>query len=246
MKNNFVRRTKERMKKFFIKLKNKDTSFFIIVLCVCLLSTAVIWRYVSHKNDEKNNLSQSEQSNEDGINANMDPYNDYVNKVKEDYEKKSEEQKNEEPDTEKLDLNTMKTPLEGEVIKEYAMDNLVYFDAIGEWRVHKGVDIKPKDTLMIESAFAGKVESVSESELTGTEIVIDHGNNVKTLYNNLASSKVKVGDSISRGQVIGNIGKCASIESSDGPHLHFELMVDGKSVNPKEYIPEDKNKEEQN
>ena len=116
------------------------------------------------------------------------------------------------------------------------MEDLVYYESIGEWRVHKGVDIKPKDTLLIESAFAGTIESVNTSELTGTEIVIDHGNNIKTLYNNLVSASVKTGEHVQQGQTIGNVGKTASIEAADGAHLHFELIVDGKNVNPMDYI----------
>lgn len=233
MKKNRFKNTKEKMKRFFIKLKNKDTSFFIIALCVCLLSTAVIWRYTAKKPNDESKLSQNE-TEEGNMNANVDPYKDYLNEVMDDYGKQTEEDTSV---SEKVDLKSMNVPLTGEVIKEFTLENLLYFDAIGEWRVHKGLDIKPKDTLMIESAFKGTVEKVSKSELTGTEIIIDHGNNIKTLYNNLASSKVSVGDIVEKGQIIGNVGKCDSIESAEGPHLHFEIIVDGKNVNPLDYIP---------
>ncbi len=232
MKKDKLKNTKEKMKKFFIKLKNKDTSLLIIALCVCLLSTALIWRYSVIKQNKENELAKK-QTEEENINANEDPYEEYVKNAMDNYGKNKEENAK----TDKLDLKSMNVPLAGKVMKEYTLENLLYFDAIGEWRVHKGVDIKSEDTLMIESAYAGKVEKVSESELTGVEIVIDHGNNIKTLYNNLSSSKVKVGDAVAKGQTIGNIGKCSSIESADGPHLHFEMIVEGKNVNPLDYIP---------
>lgn len=237
MKKDKFKNTKEKLKRFFIKLKNKDTSFFIIALCVCLLSTAVIWRYNVQKPNEDSELAQNEQE-EGNINTNLDPYKegieDYLENAMEEYACENED---DIPDMETVELKTMNVPLAGEVIKEFTLENLLYFDAIGEWRVHRGLDIKPKDTLMIESAFDGTVEKVSKSELTGTEIIIDHGNNVKTLYNNLSSSKVKVGEVVKKGQIIGNVGKCDSIESADGPHLHFEISVDGKNVNPLDYIP---------
>ena len=234
MKKDRFKNTKEKMKRFFIRLKNKDTSFFIIALCVCLLSTAVIWRYTVKKPNGESELSQNE-TEEGNMNANVDPYKDYLNEVMDDYGKQAEKDAS---TSEKVDLKSMNVPLTGEVVKEFTLENLLYFDAIGEWRVHKGVDIKPKDTLMIESAFNGTVEKVSKSELTGTEIIIDHGSNIKTIYNNLASSKVSVGDIVEKGQIIGNVGKCDSdIESADGPHLHFEIIVDGKNVNPLDYIP---------
>ena len=232
MKKDKLKNTKEKMKKFFIKLKNRDTSLLIIALCICLLSTALIWRYSVIKQNKENELAKK-QTEEENINANEDPYEDYIKNAMENYGKNKEENAK----TDKLDLKSMNIPLAGKVMKEYTLENLLYFDAIGEWRVHKGVDIKSEDTLMIESAYAGKVEKVNESELTGVEIVIDHGNNIKTLYNNLSSAKVKVGDAVVKGQTIGNIGKCSSIESADGPHLHFEISIDGKNVNPLDYIP---------
>jgi len=236
MKNNKFKNAKMKMKNFFIRLKNKDTSFLIIALCIVLLSTAIIWRYTSNPNsNEGDGLAENDIENEN-IGANVDPYEDYNEGVMEDYENAY---KNDVVDTEeskKLDLKTMKAPLAGEIIREFTMEDLVYFEAIGEWRVHKGVDIKPTDTLLIESAMAGTVEAVNSSELTGTEIVIDHGSNVKTLYSNLVSSKVAAGDFVEQGQTIGNVGKAVSIESADGAHLHFELIVDGKNVNPMDYI----------
>ena len=237
MKNNKFKNAKTRMKNFFSKLKRRDTSFFIIALCVVLLATAIVWRYTSNPDSNGGtNLAENDLENENKE-IDEDLNQDYVGGVGgviEDYESANKDKQEEKDDT--IDLKSMKTPLAGEIYREFTMDDLVYYESIGEWRVHKGVDIKPEDTLMIESAFAGTVESVNSSELTGTEIVIDHGNNIKTLYSNLVSATVKVGDNVQQGQEIGNVGKTVSIEASDGAHLHFELIVDGKNVNPMDYI----------
>lgn len=234
MKNNRLKNAKMKMQNFFIRLKHKDTSFFIIALCIVLLATAIVWRYSSNPDlDGENNLADNNKDDEN-IGANVDPYEDYVEGIIEDYENANKG--DEEGQTNTIDLKSMKTPLAGEIYREFTMDDLVYYESIGEWRVHKGVDIKPKDTLLIESALAGTVESINTSELTGTEIVIDHGNNIKTLYSNLVSASVKVGEHVQQGQAIGNVGKTVSIEAADGAHLHFELFVDGKNVNPLDYI----------
>lgn len=233
MKNNRLKNAKMKMQNFFIRLKHKDTSFFIIALCIVLLATAIVWRYSSNPDlDGENNVAENNTEDEN-IGANVDPYKDYVEGIIEDYE---EANKEDDEQTNTIDLKSMKTPLAGDIYREFTMDDLVYYESIGEWRVHKGVDIKPKDTLLIESALAGTVESVNNSELTGTEIIIDHGNNIKTLYSNLVSASVKVGDKVQQGQAIGNVGKTVSIEAADGAHLHFELIVDGKNVNPMDYI----------
>jgi murein DD-endopeptidase MepM/ murein hydrolase activator NlpD len=236
MKNNRFARAKEKMKDFFIRLRHKDTSFLIIALCIMLLATAVVWRYTSNPENGQSDLAENNEPNGD-IQVHEDPYEDYVQDIID--ESQNAEDDNDEDDgvkPEGTDLKSMKAPLAGEIIREFTLDELVYYEAIGEWRVHKGIDIKPKDTLLIESALAGKVEAVNNSEITATEIIIDHGNNVKTLYSNLVSANVKAGDTVEKGQVIGNVGKTVSIEASDGAHLHFEVIVDGHHINPLDYI----------
>lgn len=235
MKDNRFAKAKSKIKNFFIRLKHKDTSFLIISLCIVVLATAVIWRYSSKTENKGNNLSENDSPN-DEVETHEDPYKEYVQGLIDDYEKDNELKDEEETQPESLNLNSMKAPLAGELLREFTMDDLVYYEVIGEWRVHKGVDIKPKDTLLIESVMAGKVEAVNNSEITAVEIIIEHGNNVKTLYSNLVSANVKAGDYVEKGQVIGNLGKTVSIESADGAHLHFELIVDGKNVNPLDYI----------
>ncbi|HOT21426.1 MAG TPA: M23 family metallopeptidase [Sedimentibacter sp.] len=236
MKNNRFARAKEKMKDFFIRLRHKDTSFLIIALCIMLLATAVVWRYTSNPENGQSDLAENNEPNGD-IKVHEDPYEDYVQDIIDEFQ--NAEDDNDEDDgvkPEGTDLKSMKSPLAGEIIREFTLDELVYYEAIGEWRVHKGIDIKPKDTLLIESALAGKVEAVNNSEITATEIIIDHGNNVKTLYSNLVSANVKAGDTVEKGQVIGNVGKTVSIEASDGAHLHFEVIVDGQHINPLDYI----------
>lgn len=233
MKNNRFARAKTKMKDFFIRLKHKDTSFLIIALAIVLLATAVVWRYSNRPEGSESELAENPSGD---VQAHEDPYEDYVQNILDDYEKAQGEEDDEEIQQDKPDLESMKAPLSGELTREFTMDDLVYYEAIGEWRVHKGIDIKPKDTLLIESVLSGKVEAVNNSEITATEIIIDHGNNVKTLYSNLVSANVKAGDTVEKGQVIGNLGKTVSIESGEGAHLHFELLVDGKQVNPLDYI----------
>ena len=222
MKNNRFARAKEKMKDFFIRLRHKDTSFLIIALCIMLLATAVVWRYTSNPENGQSDLAENNEPNGD-IQVHEDPYEDYVQDIIDEFQ--NAEDDNDEDDgvkPEGTDLKSMKAPLAGEIIREFTLDELVYYEAIGEWRVHKGIDIKPKDILLIESALAGKVEAVNNSEITATEIIIDHGNNVKTLYSNLVSANVKAGDTVEKGQVIGNVGKTVSIEASDGAHLHLK------------------------
>jgi murein DD-endopeptidase MepM/ murein hydrolase activator NlpD len=68
----------------------------------------------------------------------------------------------------------------------------------------------------------------------GNLIEIDHGNGLTTRYGHLAKVEVQVGDSVQRSQQIGQVG---STGRSTGPHLHYELRVNDKAVNPRRFLP---------
>ena len=68
----------------------------------------------------------------------------------------------------------------------------------------------------------------------GKLIVIDHGSGVQTYYAHLSAWQVYTGQSVSQGQVIGNVG---STGNSTGPHLHIEVRLNGVALNPEKYIP---------
>ena len=87
--------------------------------------------------------------------------------------------------------------------------------------------------LKISAAESGKVITASYHWSYGNYIVIDHGNGLSTLYAHCSSLAVGAGQSVSKGQTIGYIG---STGNSSGPHLHFEVRVNGSRTNPLNYI----------
>jgi len=101
------------------------------------------------------------------------------------------------------------------------------------YRMHQGVDIGAKHGASIVAADTGRVITSSYNSSYGNYIVISHGNGMTTLYAHLSSRKVSEGASVSKGQVIGLAG---STGVSTGPHLHFEVSVNGSRVNPMKYL----------
>lgn len=99
---------------------------------------------------------------------------------------------------------------------------------------HSGVDIACSAGTPIRTAGDGVVSRVQYlSSGYGHNVMIDHGGGIVTLYGHMTTIFVKAGDSVERGQEIGLEG---STGRSTGPHLHFEVRIDGKIYNPLNYI----------
>ena len=100
---------------------------------------------------------------------------------------------------------------------------------------HKGVDIGGVfyDSKVLATK-AGVVITSAYVSSYGNYIVISHGKGNTTLYAHLSSRKVKEGDTVTQGQVIGITG---STGISSGPHLHYEIVENGERVDPKKYLP---------
>ena len=103
----------------------------------------------------------------------------------------------------------------------------------GASRMHKGLDISNRVGTAVQAPADGKVTFSGYDGAYGLCITIDHGNGIKTRYAHLHKSAVKYGDEVLRGEVIGALGNTGR---STGPHLHYEVHVNGVPVNPMRYI----------
>lgn len=102
-----------------------------------------------------------------------------------------------------------------------------------EWRMHNGVDLGGTQGYNIVSANEGVVSIASWGEGYGYYVVVDHGGGISTLYAHCSKLLVSAGQSVKKGQVIALIGATGW---ATGPHLHFEVIIGGKRVDPLLYI----------
>jgi murein DD-endopeptidase MepM/ murein hydrolase activator NlpD len=99
----------------------------------------------------------------------------------------------------------------------------------GETKFHQGVDIAVAYGHDVKAAADGIVSFAGVQNGYGNTVVIDHGGGRQTRYAHLSQELVRAGDVVSEGQVLGKSGNSGR---STGPHLHFEMLVNGRPVNP--------------
>lgn len=128
-------------------------------------------------------------------------------------------------------------PVEGEVSKEFAKDNLIYSETLKEWITHLGIDIKAEKTSVVKASEDGTIKSIKNDPRYGLTVIMEHEDGFKTIYSNLLTAEfVSEGEEISKGQTLGTVGNTAVFEFSDDPHLHFEILKDGEYVDPSIYL----------
>ncbi len=103
----------------------------------------------------------------------------------------------------------------------------------GDWRLHTGVDLNANSGAPIRAAGDGTVVSAGWLGGYGNATIIDHGGGLATLYGHQSQLLVSAGQRVKKGQVIGKVG-CTG--SCTGPHLHFEVRINGEPVDPMPYL----------
>ena len=122
------------------------------------------------------------------------------------------------------------------VVKDYADDRLQLNESLNRWEIHLAVDMSSENDAVF-SIYDGVVDSVDSNSLDGYIVTINHSDGFVSVYSSLSDNvQVKEGDSVRKGQQIGNASDTATNESKDGAHLHFVLMKDGVEVDRNNYL----------
>ncbi len=172
---------------------------------------------------ESNNEKKSEIKNESIDN----------NKIAKVDEKKNNEEKKKEP----IKDPTFSYPVKGDIMQDYAKEQLVYSQTLGEWITHTGIDIKANKTTVVNAAADGKVKYIKNDPRYGLTVIMEHANGFSSVYSNLLTAEfVSVGEELQSGQPIGTVGNTAAFEILDEPHLHFEILKEGEAVDPNMYL----------
>ena len=121
-------------------------------------------------------------------------------------------------------------PTGGSITSRFGMR---YHPILKYTRMHSGIDFGGGYGAPVYSAGGGTVISAGTKGSYGNTVVIDHGGGFSTVYGHLSRMSVSEGQSVSSGQRVGSIG---SSGLSTGPHLHFEVRINGRAVDPMRFL----------
>ncbi len=214
------------------KVRKKDKTAIALVLCFCVIALASVFTLKANINkvdapageevDASKRVEETDTAKADDSAASAE-----IPVVDSGQARKSTSQSEAE----------YIAPAEGSILKVYSGKGLVYSKTLDQYMVHKGIDIKGDLDAQVKAVADGTVTKVFTDDTMGITIVIDHGNDISTVYSNLSTdSMVETGDTVKQGQVISGIGDTALFECSDEAHLHFEVMKNGRNINPEKLV----------
>jgi murein DD-endopeptidase MepM/ murein hydrolase activator NlpD len=213
-----------------VKQENaKRILYSVVVLALCFVTLFTFWK---QNNDKNNSLVQEKTETTSETEARREiEVNTPITNV-------PDEREEETITTTTAPILTVEFsfPLKDSIIKEFSRDELVKNNTTGDWRIHKGIDIKGASGDRINAIDDGTVTELTHNALWGTTVTVDHGNGFEAKYYGLRKdSTVKPGDEVKKNGKIGLLDEIP-LEKDDGIHLHLELYKDGVAVSPSDYL----------
>ena len=224
------------------KISSKDNRMNMIGNTEAASSS--IGKSVNELESTTTNTTNSENTNKMAVNTSKSE--ERKNETTEKNDTTKNESKKENTSTEGVTNNeqvektkdpTFLNPVDGEKIKDYSSDNLVYSATLDEWTTHLGIDYKSEKTDIVKASADGKIKSIKNDPRYGLTVVIEHANGFESVYSNLLTAEfITVGEEVKQGQTIATVGNTARFEIADETHLHFEIKQNGENVDPNIYL----------
>lgn len=141
------------------------------------------------------------------------------------------------PDTPVVNVISFIVPVEHMTAVEDYTETLAYNATLKRFQAHKAIDFFAEEGSSVYAAYDGVISNIETTLLTGTTITIDHGNGLYTVYNSLADGEnVFIGQTVKQGAKIGEVSLTNRQEAAAGAHMHFQVIEDGKVINPAKYL----------
>ncbi len=231
-----------------INFIRKNVYYFVFLVCLAILSVITIALVLtSNRNQLDNNdnpvIEQPDNDDDNNGNGNENDNNGSGENNENDENNGAENEENNDGDNENeeqkpvVSVIVFDLPVNGTIIKDYVSAGVVYNQTLNLYSGHKAIDFAGEEGSAVKAVYQGKIESIESSNLEGTTLIIDHGNGLKTLYNSIeVNENLEVGQTVNKGDEIGVISTNNKLEYKDGAHLHFEVLEDGKKIDPYKYL----------
>lgn len=129
-------------------------------------------------------------------------------------------------------------PIEGNVILNYSMEQSIYFATLDQYKYNPAIIISGNVGDEVRAAATGSVTSIKVDTQTGVTVTMDLGNGYEMICGQLENLRVREGDTVQKGTVIGVVAEPSKYYVVEGPNVYFQMLKDGKPVNPLEYMGE--------
>lgn len=242
---------------FSSEQKNKNTGLIIAIAVAILIVAAAAWFALSRYNsgnslndmvsDIKSNMGSIYEEGRSDINSMVSDitsdFHSVTSEIKSEYNDLTSSYDNivsnnlssATPTGDKVSSvpysNNFSKPVEGEIVKKFSDSELIYSKTFGDMRIHNGIDILCKKGTSVSACGDGKVINIDESSQYGTVLTIELSNNLTAKYSSITDLKVKVGDTVKSGDIIGKTSTVPA-ECNDNEHLHFEVYKNSVAVDP--------------
>ncbi|WP_434310270.1 peptidoglycan DD-metalloendopeptidase family protein [Hominifimenecus sp. rT4P-3] len=134
--------------------------------------------------------------------------------------------------------DSLKWPIEGEVLREFSMDTTVFYPTLESYRVSPAILIQGAPDMEVAAASAGVVKEINNNEEIGNYIVLDMGGGYEATYGQLKTVHVSTGDTVAAGEVMASLDAPTKYYVVEGCNLYFGVTKDGTPVDPLDYMHE--------
>lgn len=204
-----------------VKVKRKSIYYILIAACALILAAAIAVTVVFVTMDNSPTIDNSNNPGGENPDDGKDP-----------------DDGTDEPD-EPSDVEVVfSLPVSGATVG--TTYTFWYNSTLNRYNLHQGIDFKADAGTQVTAAYAGTVESISDTLLEGGKVVISHGDGLTTEYASIdVASTLKVGDKVEQGTLLGTVSAAADAmgnEYNEGAHLHFGVFENGESIDPTTYL----------
>ena len=237
---------KKNVKNIVTNIKNNkakaNLKYFMLLFLMIMLGIFTI-NLNNYRNSKKEKYTKYDTyedvivSNSDANKESKTQYETAVSSISTKVEEAEGIKKEDSKKGEQKNNNDYIMPVDGEILKEYAKDKLIYSKTLEMWKVHLGIDIKAEIGTKVKSVASGEIIEISKSQFYGNTVKIKHSDELISVYSNLDNDvRCKLKENVNKGDIIGTIGATSYGEIADESHLHFEILKNKEQIDPTQLL----------